>query len=56
MTALIESHRHVLEALRDALLDRHELIGDEILAVIASAAAARRRRPDLSDLTLPAVD
>ena len=37
VTALIESHRHVLEALRDELLDRHELIGDEILAVINSA-------------------
>lgn len=37
VTGLIESHRHVLEALRDALLDRHELIGDEILDVIATA-------------------
>jgi hypothetical protein len=28
----------VVEALRDALLDRHELIGEEILEVIRAAA------------------
>jgi ATP-dependent Zn protease len=38
--AMLEEHRHVVEALRDALLDRHELIGDEILEVIQSAIAA----------------
>jgi cell division protease FtsH len=35
--ALIESNRHVLEALRDALLDRDELVGDEIIDVITGA-------------------
>jgi cell division protease FtsH len=35
---LVETNRHVVEALRDALLERDELIGDEILTVIRSAA------------------
>ena len=50
VTRLIETHRHVVEALRDALLDRHELIGDEILSVIASAGPAETLEPHL-DLT-----
>ena len=33
----IERHRHVVETLRDALLDRYELVGDEITAVIEAA-------------------
>ena len=37
VAALLGENRHVVEALRDALLDRHELIGDEILDVIRSA-------------------
>ena len=37
MTDLLSEYRHVVEALRDALLDRHELVGDEILEVIRSA-------------------
>ncbi len=32
--AMLEEHHVVIESLRDALLDRHELIGDEILEVI----------------------
>ena len=36
---MLEEHRHVVEALRDALLVRSELIGDEILEVIARAVA-----------------
>ncbi|HZI37031.1 MAG TPA: ATPase, partial [Acidimicrobiia bacterium] len=35
--AMLAENRHVVEALRDALLDRHELIGDEILDVINTA-------------------
>jgi ATP-dependent Zn protease len=34
VTQMIEAHRSVVEALRDALLEREELIGDDILAVI----------------------
>ena len=37
--AMLADNRHVVEALRDALLDRHELIGDEILDVIHGAVA-----------------
>ncbi len=35
----IEANRHIVEALRDALLERDELVGDEILAVIDGAVA-----------------
>ena len=38
--ALLESHRHLVEALRDALLDREELVGREITDVLESADAA----------------
>jgi ATP-dependent Zn protease len=34
---ILRAHRHVADALRDALLGRDELVGDEILAVIATA-------------------
>ena len=36
---MLAEHRVVVESLRDALLERHELIGDEILDVIHDAAA-----------------
>jgi hypothetical protein len=34
---MLEEHRNVVEALRDALLDREELIGDDILEAIRGA-------------------
>jgi ATP-dependent Zn protease len=37
VTSMLSEHRNVVEALRDALLDRAELIGDDILAVIRSS-------------------
>jgi cell division protease FtsH len=37
VTTLIENNRHLVEALRDALLERDELVGDEILQVITGA-------------------
>jgi cell division protease FtsH len=37
--AMLAENRHVVEALRDALLERHELIGDEILEVVHCAVA-----------------
>ena len=40
VTHLLGEHRYVVEALRDALLDRDELIGDEILQVIQAAELA----------------
>ena len=34
---MLEDHRHVVEALRDALLERDELVGNDILDVISGA-------------------
>ncbi|MEO7836295.1 MAG: AAA family ATPase [Acidimicrobiales bacterium] len=39
VTQMLQSNRHIVEALRDALLDRDELVGEEITAVISSAEA-----------------
>ena len=39
VTRMLDEHRDVVEALRDALLVRHELIGDDILDVIRRAKA-----------------
>ncbi len=56
VTRMLEEHRHIVEALRDALLVRSELIGDEILDVIGRAVADPdilpanlRDRPRLAD-------
>ena len=38
---LLDGHRHLVEALRDALLDREELVGDEIVEVLTLAGAGR---------------
>ena len=43
--SLLEAHRHLVEALRDALLERHELIGHEITDVLEAAAAAAAPAP-----------
>lgn len=37
VTDLLDRNKHLVEALRDALLDREELIGDEIMTVIEKA-------------------
>ncbi|HMK62323.1 MAG TPA: AAA family ATPase, partial [Acidimicrobiales bacterium] len=37
--SMLEEHRHVVEALRDALLERNELVGSEIMDVITGAGA-----------------
>ena len=47
VTVLLTAHRPVLEALRDALLERDELVGREILQVIEAAADERRLIVDL---------
>ncbi len=41
VTALLEENRNVVAALRDALMERDELVGDEILQVIERALSAR---------------
>jgi ATP-dependent Zn protease len=45
---LLHDHAHVLEALRDALLEREELVGEEILDVIRRATG---EVVDVVDLT-----
>ena len=39
VTTMLTEHRNVIEALRDALLDRSELIADEITEVIEKASS-----------------
>jgi ATP-dependent Zn protease len=39
--ALLAENRHLVEALRDALLERHELIGHEITDVLRAAGGSR---------------
>jgi cell division protease FtsH len=39
--ALLGAHRHLVEALRDALLDRKELVDAEIIDVLVEAESAR---------------
>ena len=40
--SLLDGHRHLVAALRDALLERSELVGSEITDVLEAAAAAPR--------------
>jgi ATP-dependent Zn protease len=42
---LLETNRDLVEALRDALLDREELLGDEILSVLAETESKREPGP-----------
>jgi ATP-dependent Zn protease len=42
VTQMLDDHRHVVEALRDALLERQELIGDDILEVIRTSLSSGR--------------
>jgi ATP-dependent Zn protease len=42
---LLRERQEVVEALRDALLERNELIGDEILEVIRATAAGQPQQP-----------
>jgi ATP-dependent Zn protease len=44
VVALLEDNRDIVEALRDALIQRDELVGDAILQVVERALAARSRR------------
>jgi hypothetical protein len=38
---LLDDHRHLVIALRDELLERSELVGDEIVDVLREAEARR---------------
>ena len=49
VVALLESNRYLVEALRDALLEREELVDRQILEVIEEARAAREQVVDLRE-------
>ena len=51
----LEANQHLVAALRDALLDRSELVGKEIQAVLDAAGGARALEPTMIDLTDGAV-
>jgi len=51
----LEANQHLVAALRDALLDRNELVGKEIHAVLDAAGGPRDIEPTLIDLTDGAV-
>ena len=54
--ALLHEKRHLVEALRDALMERHELIGREITDILAAAEdGARAVDVDLRDRTVGTV-
>jgi cell division protease FtsH len=55
--ALLEDNRHLVEALRDALIERHELIGSEITDILECAHAehATRRTPSFGTAAVPTV-
>jgi ATP-dependent Zn protease len=46
---LLLANTHLVEALRDALLEREELIGSEITDVLERAAAQHRLDPSGAD-------
>jgi ATP-dependent Zn protease len=48
--ALLDGNRHLVEALRDALLERDELIGHEITDVLEAAAAQHEATKNVIDL------
>lgn len=50
---LLESNQHLVAALRDALMDRHELIGIEITDILEAAAEAG---PDGDGTVRPTID
>lgn len=53
VAGLMKQNAHLVEALRDALLDRHELVGAEITSVLEGASA---RRDDTIDVRARHVD
>jgi ATP-dependent Zn protease len=50
---LLSEHRHLVAALRDALLERHELVGEQIVEVLLAAGGDRRAAPRLAIARLP---
>lgn len=61
VTAMLGEHRHVIEALRDALLERNELVAEEIIEVIRFSApgedgSSRHRESDRRGQVAAAAD
>jgi cell division protease FtsH len=52
-SALLTANRHLVEALRDALIDRHELVGREINDVLEAARDAHGGVADITPEPLP---
>ena len=52
MRGLLDTNQHLVAALRDALLERHELIGREITDVLEQAAANGPRRTPIGERTI----
>jgi len=50
VAGLLRDHRHLVAALRDALLERHELVGSEITDVLEQAARAAGAEAPVVDL------
>jgi ATP-dependent Zn protease len=53
--ALLNENRHLVEALRDALVERHELIGREITDILEAASAAKAEADTVVDVRAAAV-
>jgi ATP-dependent Zn protease len=53
---MLDEHRHVVEALRDALVDRDELIGDEITIVIETAMDAHDEAEEIAVIEHPVIE
>ena len=53
--ALLNENRHLVEALRDALVERHELIGREITDILEAASAAKAEADSVVDVRAAAV-
>jgi len=54
VTELLDEHRYLVEALRDALIERHQLVGEEITDVLEAAEGSHGRVIDLRDGRRPA--
>jgi ATP-dependent Zn protease len=52
---LLSANRHLVEALRDALIERHELVGREITTILETARDAQTATVEITPAQEPAV-
>ena len=52
---LLSANRHLVEALRDALIERHELVGREITSILEAARDAHTGTVEITPAEEPAV-